>query len=208
MTTELPEGAQKQLDNIRAQLLECLVAGAQGQTEARSEFMRYGVSEGGLVLEAEPAIAHPDHAITKMYSTMFDQARHEGVELREIVTSFRRTLGGPWKFESRWITVDEYAAFTSSVSAIVEELRVALRSLGSAERPDWAKVSFDLERVLVTSRDQTRITLDPSVELSKLVSRIEAAAQSQGLQFTGATWRVEKRMKDAEGEIESSIGVI
>jgi hypothetical protein len=144
MTTELPKGAAKQLDDIRAKLLECLVAGAQDQTEARSEFMRYGISEGGQVLSAQTAINHPDYVITRMYSAMFDQAKQAGVELREIATSFRRTPGGPWNFETRWITVDEFAAFTESVRPGVEELRILLRDVGSAQSTDWANVSLNM----------------------------------------------------------------
>lgn len=212
MITELPEYARKQLDEIRAQLLECLAIGAQEHTEARSEFMRYGTSEGGQVLLAKPAIEHPDHAITKRYSMMFDQAKYAGVELREIATSFRRTLGGPWKFETRWITVGEFATFTKAVRPIVEEIRVALRILGSAQRPDWADVSYGVEakgqRVLVMCRDGTRIVLEPSAELQKFAGRIEGAAHAQGLQFVGAGWAVERRMEDKEGGIESSIRVI
>lgn len=208
MTTELPDGARKRLEQIRAKLLECLALGAQQQLEARSEFMRYGISEGGLVLDAEPEIPHPDHVITSMYSAMFDQAKQEGVELREIATSFRRSPGGAWKFETRWITVDEFAAFTESVRPIVEELRVRLRDIGSARYLDWALVSFDVERVLVMSRDKDRTVLEPSPELRELVAQIEASAQTRGLQFTGAEWTVESDMDDQEGEIESSIGVI
>lgn len=212
MATELPEYARKQLENIRAQLLECLATGAQAQTEARSEFMRYGASEGGLVLFVQPAIEHPDHAITKSYSMMFDQAKYAGVELREIATSFRRTPGGPWKHETRWITVDEYATFTKAVSPIVEDLRVALRAFASAQRSDWADVSYDVQakgqRVLVICRDRTRLELEPSAELQKHAQRIENTAQAQGLEFIGAGWAVERTMEDQEGGIESSIRVI
>lgn len=212
MTTELPDFARKQLDEIRAQLLECLAIGAQGHTEARSEFMRYGTSEGGLVLLAQPAIEHPDHAITKRYSMMFDQAKYAGVELREIATSFQRTPGGPWRFETRWITVDEFTTFTNAVRPIVEELRVTLRTLAGAHRSDWVDVSYDVEakgrRVLVIGRDRTRTVLEPSAELQKLARRIEDTARAQQLHFIGAGWAVERRMEDAEGGIESSIRVI
>jgi len=208
MNTELPEGAAKQLDEIRAKLLESLVAGAQDQIEASSEFMRYGVSEGGQVLQAKPAIEHPDHLITKMYSTMFDRAKQEGVELREMATSFRRIPGGPWTFETRWITVDQYAAFTELVRPIVEEMRITLRKMGRAERSDWTKASFNVARVIVLAQDRARITLEPSAELLNLVARIETTAQAQGLLFTGAAWRVARNMEDVEGAIESTIGVI
>ena len=210
--TELPQGAARQLDDIRAKLLECLAAGAPDHTEARSEFMRYGASEGGQVLCAEPGIAHPDHVITMMYSAMFDQAKQEGVKLREIATSFRRTPNGPWAFESRWVTVPEFNAFTKSVKPIVEELRVLLRAVGSAQRADWAHVSFEMEqdkeRVLVLSRDRDRAVLEPSAELRKLAARVQATAEARDLQFIGAGWSVKSHWDDAEGEIESSIHVI
>jgi hypothetical protein len=208
MATELPAGAQKQLDDIQARLLECLVAGAQDHTDAHSEFMRYGISEGGEVLSAQPAIEHPDHVITRMYSAMFDRAKQEGVALREIATNFRRTPGAPWTFETRWITVDEFARFTESVRPIVEELRVALRRVGRAERQDWDVVSFNLERVLVMNRDRERTLLEPSVELRNFVARVEAVAQTQGLEYLGAAWRVESHMADVESGIDSSIHVI
>ena len=208
MTTELPEAAAKQLGDIRAKLLECLVAGVQDQTEARSEFKRYGVSEGGVVLHVQPAIQHPDFVIDRMYSSMFDQAKQEGVELRDIATSFRRTPGGAWRFETRWVTVDEYSAFTESVRPIVEEIRIALRDVGSALGADWYMVSFNVRRIVVLSQDRARTSLEPSGELQKFVARIEAKAQRQGLEFTGAEWTVTSNMDDAEGEIESSIGVI
>lgn len=212
MATELPEAARKQLDAIRAQLLECLAIGARDHLEARSEFMRYGASQGGAVLLARPAIDHPDHAITKSYSEMFARAKQEGVELREIATVFRRTPGAPWRFETRWITVDEFATFTKAVAPLVEELRVALRALGRAQRPDWADISYDVEadgqRVLVMCRDHTRILLEPSAELQRLAGRVEATAQAQGLRFIGAGWTVERSMGDQTGEIESIIRVV
>jgi hypothetical protein len=50
--------------------------------------------------------------------------------------------------------------------------------------------------------------LEPSAELRKVVARIQATAQAQGLQFLGAGWSVASNMEDAEGGIESSIRVI
>lgn len=208
MATELPEGARKQLDNIRAKLVECLGAAAPDQTEARSEFMRHGVSQGGVVLDAEPAIPHPEYVITKMYKSMFDQAKEEGVELREIVTNFQRVSGGAWRFDTRWITAGEFAMLTESVRPIVEEMRIGLRMLADATRSDWTLISYDVDRVVVVSRDKARTVSEPPAELKTLVARVETMAQAQGLIFTGAEWIVERTMDDVEGELESSIGVI
>lgn len=145
-----------------------------------------------------------------MYISMFDSAKADGVELREIQTVFRRAPGGRWSYETRWVTVSEYERFLEAVRPTVEEMRTTLRDLVRTKASEWEAISFSelQQRVLIRTPGRNRITFAPTPELTKLVERIAAIARDDGLQFTGGTWTVKADFEDAEGEIDSAIGVI
>ena len=207
---DLPESAKSQLEAIRAKLLECLAAGAKHQESASSHFMKYDDAVGGPMLDSDPEVEHPYQELLAMYEVLHDQAKAKGVELRDVETRFTRTRGAPWTYQTRWVTVDQYDAFLKAVKPTVEEIRATLRHLVQSKVSEWEFISFshDEQRVLIRTEDGDRISFEPTPELTEQVARIAAIARDQGLQLTGGSWRVESSMEDAEGEIDSAIGVI
>jgi hypothetical protein len=210
MKTQLPPETKKQFDHIIEKLLAILEA-AREHTSARSEFMDYDGSMGGQVLESSPSIEHPQHEITELYMKMFGQAKKEGLDLREIETEFeRKKAGGPWAHKTRWITKEEFKAFTEKIAPIVEEIRVALRKVAAATAPDWYRASFNTSptktRVLVLHGDKVKKNSEPTPELMQLAKRIAEVAASQGLVSSSASFGVDDEMDDAEGDIDSAVG--
>ncbi len=212
MTRVLPPKAKAQFDQILSKLLACL-AEAKEQTVASSQFMDIDGSVGGQVLASAPPIAHPYQDIHKMYLAMFQQAKEEGLELREVNSQFKRQPDGQWTSTTNWVTRDEHASFVKAAAPVVEELRQSLRKTAAAAAQDWASISLTIElskpgRVVVLHGKKQRIVAEPGPDLLDLVRKVEAAAAGQGLSFTGATWRVKDQMEDEEGEIDSAMGVI
>jgi hypothetical protein len=192
MTDQLPPRARAQFDKILQKLVGILDTSSD-LTNARSEFMDYDGSVGGQVLESEPQIEHPDHEITKSYITFFKQAKKEGCELRVIETLFSRVKKGrPWTHKTRIVLVSEYKAFRKKITPVAEEIGAALRKLGAEVAPDWYVASFDPAkgRYLVLHGDRVRVQKDPTPELLGLCARVNKAAQDDGLDVTGASWRV------------------
>ena len=204
--TELPDSAKEHIDAIRSKLLECLKSGAAEQLIARSHYMKYGESEGGPLLDATPSIEHPYQQLLGMYQRLHAAAKHDGVDLRDVVTHFKRVKGGEWTCETRCVSVKEYEKFVESVQPIVEEVRVQLRSLVPGE--PWLFISFNGKRVMFRLEDGSRHMLEPTEGLLALMGQFEEAAQEKGLQFTGGSWRINGDMEDAEGEIDSTVAVI
>lgn len=213
MNAKLPTKAQTQLDAINARLLECILAGAQAQTTVRSNFMNRGGSVGGQLLESSPTIAHPYNDLHNLYLKMFETAKSDGVELREIETRFRRTGSSAWSFESRWVTVPEFDAFVAAIAPLIEEIRVELRRLAASVSPEWSYISFhtkpeESDRIMVMLPERNRKDVELTEALAEAVHRVASAAQGMGRVFTGASWTVEAEMDDAPGEIDSAIGAL
>jgi hypothetical protein len=209
MATKLPQGAQAEFDKIIKKLLKCLEMGARKQLEARSEFVDYDGEQGGPMLEADPEIKHPYNELNAMYVKLFAKAKAQGLELREIVTTFKRRAGKEWTYDTRLVTAATYDDFVESVEAIVDDIRVALRRLADKAAKDWeeAELSGTTERPweLRIVRDDDDLIKEPPKELVNLVKKVEAKAKDSDLRFEGATWIVQRDMDDDEGEIESSI---
>ena len=208
----LPPATQKQFDKVLQKLLQTLES-APNHTSARSEFMDYDGSVGGQVLEADPPIEHDYDALSSLYEKMFAQAKKDGLSLREIETLFeRKKAGAQWSHKTRWITTDDFKAFTQEIAPIVEEIRKALRKIAAATASDWYSVSFDAlpkkTRVLVLHGDRVKKLSEPTPELLALAKRVAQTATDKGLVSSGGSWSVEAETDDAEGEIDSSVAVI
>jgi hypothetical protein len=209
MKHQLPPGAQDQLNRILEKLLG-LLATAGEQTSARSEFMNYDGSMGGQVLETDPAIEHPYEEVSDLYVKMFERAKEERLELREIETLFeRKTPAGPWTTRTRWLEVGEFKAFTKAIAPSVDALGATLRRLGAETASDWYKASFDPgpdnRRLLVLHGNRVRVVKEPTPELMEHASQISQAARAADLVVVGAGWSVSN---DEEDEVDSTVRVL
>ena len=208
MKNELPPDTAARLNAIVAKLLLVLET-TREHTSARSEFMDYDGSMGGQVLMSTPRIEHNYIEFSDMYRAMFEQAKKEGLELREIETLFeRKTPTDPWGHRSRWVEVGEFKAFTKKIAPMVEEIRVTLGKLGAETAPDWYRVSFDpgpqTPRTIVLHGAKVRVVSDPTPELIEHAGRVAQAARDEGLEFVGASWRV----SNEDDEIGSAVRVL
>jgi hypothetical protein len=211
MKAELPPDTKKHLDGIIEKLLAILQT-ARDNTSARSEYMDYDGSMGGQVLESNPPIEHSYKDLSEAYVKLFAQAKKDGVNLRHLETQFEREKAkDPWTHKTRWITKEEFKAFTQEIAPIVEEIRVQLRKIGGATAPDWYSASFDAlptkTRVLVLHGDRVKKPSEPTPELIQLAQRVSDVAASRGLVSNGGQWEVDAEADDAEGEIDSAVAV-
>jgi hypothetical protein len=213
MKAELPPATQTKFDAVLAKLLESLRASPE-HLSARSEFVSAEGTMGGQVLSGQPQIEHPYPEIHALYAAMFEQAKNDGLELREFQIEFeRKHAGGDWTYKSRFITVGEFKAIEESTKPTSEAIRVALRKIADGTAADWRSCVFDWNfnkrtQVLVLHGAKVRAITSPTPELAKLAGSIDQAAQSQGLVMLGGSWRVTSQMDDTEDEVEATLKVI
>jgi hypothetical protein len=210
MNNQLPPGAQTEFDKIVSKLIGILET-AREHTSARSEFMDYDGSMGGQVLMSTPRIEHDSNELSTLYRGVFEQAKKEGVELREIETLFeRRTQTVPWTHRTRWVEVGEFKAFTKKIAPLVDDIGASLRKLGAETAPDWYRVSFDpgpqTPGIIVLRGAKVRIVREPTPELMQHAARVIQVARDQGLEVIGASWRVSN--EDEDGDVRSAVRVL
>ncbi len=199
----LPPGTQAQYDQILAKLLSILETASE-HTKARSEFMNYDGSTGGQVLDSNPPIEHPYQELADAYLGILEQAKQEGLELREMETLFERaSVDRPWTHRMRFLSVGEFEAFTEKVSPAAEEIGAILRKVGADTAPDWYNASFnpgpEEPRCIVLHGQRVRVVKEPTPELNEVAARVRQAASEEGLELIAADWEVSS---DDEEEVE------
>lgn len=212
MTAQLPVSVQVQFDAVLKRLLG-LLDGAREQTSARSVFMNYDGSMGGQVLTSSPPIEHPYKELSDLYVELFERAKQENLELREIETRFERAKASvPWTHRTRWLEVGKFKTFTTKTQPISQEIGQSLRRLGSATAPDWRSASFDFgsekARTLVLHGQKVRAVQEPTPELMQQAQRVAEAAREEGLELTGASWRVRADDEDDASDVDATVAVM
>lgn len=213
MNAQLPPATQARFDEVLKKLLS-LLGTAREHTSARSEFMNYDGSMGGQVLASTPPIEHPYKDLSALYVGLFEQAKQEKLLLRKIETLFERAhSGAPWTHRTRWIETGEFKAFVKKSEPISAEIGATLRKHGAATAPDWRSATFDFgpgtPRLLVLHGKKIRDVQEPTPELLQQAQRVVNAAREDGLELTGASWRVENDGEDDDAsDVDAMVAVM
>jgi hypothetical protein len=212
MKAELPPTTKAQLDEILRKVLGLLET-ARDHTSARSEFMNYDGSMGGQVLSSSPPIDHPYKELSDLYVALFERAKQDKLELREIETLFERTNASePWTHRTRWLEAAKFKAFKKKTAPISQEIGETLRKLGASTAADWRSATFDFgpekTRTLVLHGKKVRAAQEPTSELIQQAHRVAEDAREDGLELTGANWRVQADGEEDASDVEAALGVM